>query len=100
MEEKDIQDEPLLQKKNTIEEYLDKKDGEEDKKEPKDSEINIINEKNEPKEIDINTNEKIEEQEEDSDKLLQDKLVMKYSKDDIINVPEDFEKQTGSCRKI
>ena len=29
MEEKDIQDEPLLQKKDTIEEYLDKKDGEE-----------------------------------------------------------------------
>ena len=92
MEEKDIQDEPLLQKKDTIEEYLDKKDEEENKKESKDSEINIENEKEDPKEIEINTNEKaVEEQEEDSDKLLEEKLVMKYSKEDIINVPDEFE---------
>jgi hypothetical protein len=31
------------------------------------------------------------EEEEDSDKLLQEKLVMKYSKEDIINVPGDYE---------
>ena len=52
----------------------------------------IENEKEDPKEIEINTNEKaVEEQEEDSDKLLEEKLVMKYSKEDIINVPDEFE---------
>ena len=80
MEEKDKQEEPLLQKKSTIEEFLEKKD---------DVEIKI----NEPKETDINTENKEEEkeEEEDSDKLLQEKLVMKYSKEDIINVPDDYE---------
>ena len=96
MEEKDKQEEPLLQKKSTIEEFLEKKD-EEDKKinEPQEIDINIENKEEEkiniPKEIDINTENKEKEEEEDSDKLLQEKLVMKYSKEDIINVPGDYE---------
>ena len=96
MEEKDKQEEPLLQKKSTIEEFLEKKD-EEDKKinEPQEIDLNIENKEEEkiniPKEIDINTENKEKEEEEDSDKLLQEKLVMKYSKEDIINVPGDYE---------
>ena len=82
MEEKDKSEEPLLQKKSTIEEYLNKK--EEEQKEDK---------KEEPKEDIINTEIKNEEEKEDndSDQLLQDKLIPKYSKEDIINVNEDFE---------
>ena len=79
MEEKDENKEskePLLQKKNTIEEYLENKKEEED---------NIINTKEEKLDM-------IGESEEDSDKLLQDKIVHKYSKEDeLINVKDEYE---------
>ena len=71
MEEKDTTNEPLIQKKGTIDEYLEKK--EEEKKEK----------------IDI---EKEEPEEEESGKSLPDKLDLhKYSKEDGIKVNEDFE---------
>ena len=75
MEENEKKEEPLLQKKSTIEEYLDKK---------KENEENIINTKDEKLDV--------EESEEDLDKLLQDKIVHKYSKEDeLINVKDEFE---------
>ena len=79
MEEKDKPEEPLLQRKSSIEEYLEKKKEEEGIKEPKVIEINTENKKEE------------EPEENDSDKLLDEKLVMKYSKEDVINVPGDYE---------
>ena len=73
MDEKDKTEEPLIQKKNTIEEYLDKKNQDEQKKE------------------NISTENNIEESEDtESGKLLQTKL-RKYSKDDAVNVHEEFE---------
>jgi len=79
MEEKDKPEEPLLQRKSSIEEYLEKKKEEEGIKEPKVIEINTENKEEE------------EPEENDSDKLLDEKLVMKYSKEDVINVPGDYE---------
>ena len=73
MDEKDKTEEPLIQKKNTIEEYLDKKNQDEQKK------------------GNISTENNIEESEDtESGKLLQTKL-RKYSKDDAVNVHEEFE---------
>ena len=82
MEEKDQPEEPLLQKKSTIEEALDKIEEEKKIEEPKESNIDIIN-----------TDSKLDDDKEDndSDQLLQDKLVSKYSKEDVINVQEDYE---------
>ena len=79
MEEKEKSEEPLLQKKGTIEEYLEKKKAEEEKL-------------SEPKKEIITKDNHIEESEEsESGKLLQDKLIHKYSQEDAIKVNEDFE---------
>ena len=79
MEEKEKSEEPLLQKKGTIEEYLEKKKAEEEKL-------------SEPKKEIITKDNQIEESEEsESGKLLQDKLIHKYSQEDAIKVNEDFE---------
>ena len=79
MEEKEKSEEPLLQKKGTIEEYLEKKKAEEEKiSEPK-------------KEIITKDNQIEESEESESGKLLQDKLIHKYSQEDAIKVNEDFE---------
>ena len=73
MDEKDKSEEPLIEKKNTIEEYLDKKNSE-------------------PKLENISTENNIEESEHtESGKSLPDKSGRKYSKEDVIKVNEDFE---------
>ena len=73
MDEKDKSEEPLIEKKNTIEEYLDKKNSE-------------------PKLENISTENNIEESEQtESGKSLPDKSGRKYSKEDVIKVNEDFE---------
>ena len=73
MDEKEKSEEPLIEKKNTIEEYLDKKNSE-------------------PKLENISTENNIEESEHtESGKSLPDKSGRKYSKEDVIKVNEDFE---------